>query len=295
METHVFKKVDDLEIRADVYRATGERPQPAVLFIHGGGLIMGSRKAILPSQIAAFNSGGFHFVSIDYRLAPETRLPSMVEDIRDAWAWLCEQAPSLGIDGERIALLGHSAGAYLALLGGFKLDPRPAAVVSLAGFGEVARGAFAAPSPHHLSEHELVEERDARQTVGGAPISESGPNDSMQYYSGRGLFYLFCRQQGIWLSEVSGNDSGDPDGFAEYEPLHNISAEYPPTMLLHGELDTDVSVEQSDLMRQELLHNGVATEFLRNPNWGHAFLYMPNDDSVPKAFSEIVAFLGAHV
>ena len=69
METHVFKKVDDLEIRADVYRATGERPQPAVLFIHGGGLIMGSRKAILPSQIAAFNSGGFHFVSIDYRLA----------------------------------------------------------------------------------------------------------------------------------------------------------------------------------------------------------------------------------
>jgi dipeptidyl aminopeptidase/acylaminoacyl peptidase len=66
-------------------------------------------------------------------------------------------------------------------------------------------------------------------------------------------------------------------------------------MLLHGEPDTDVPIEQSEMMRQELTRHGVTHEFVRNPNWGHAFLYMPNDDSVGEAFDQIVAFLKTHV
>jgi acetyl esterase/lipase len=94
---------------------------------------MGGRTAILPSHIQAFNDGGYHVVSIDYRLAPETKLPEIVCDVEDAWTWLREHADSVGIDRSRIAILGHSAGGYLALLGGYKLDPRPAAVVSIEG------------------------------------------------------------------------------------------------------------------------------------------------------------------
>ena len=208
---------------------------------------------------------------------------------------LLEEASSFGIDRDRIAILGHSAGAYLALMGGCKLDPRPAAVVSIAGYGKLTRDAFTTPSQHYVTEHEPVDERDARQTVGGRTISESAPNDSMQRFLGRGLFYLFCRQQGIWLSEVSGHDPNDQDWFGEYEPLRNVSADYPPTILLHGELDTDVLIEQSVQMQQEFIRHGVAHEFVRNPNWGHAFLYMPNDASVGEAFSQIVAFLKKHV
>jgi acetyl esterase/lipase len=294
METHIFKTVDCNEIVADIYPTTG-RENPAVLFIHGGGLIMGSRKAILPSQIETFNASGFHFVSINYRLAPETKLPGIISDIEDAWTWLQQEAFSLGIDRNRIAVLGHSAGAYLALICGYKLDPRPVAIVSLAGYGDLTSEAFTTPSPHHVTTHESVVERNARLTVGELTTSESGPNDSMQYYLGRGLYYLFCRQQGIWLREVSGHDPSDKDWFEEYEPIRNVSGEYPPTMLLHGEPDSEVLIGHSELLQQEFVRHGVQNEFIRHPEWGHAFLYMPNDESVGDAFNQIVAFLMKYV
>jgi acetyl esterase/lipase len=80
METRSFKTVDGHEIEADVHPGGAGERQPAVLFIHGGGLIMGSRKAILLNQVATFGEAGFRFVSIDYRLAPEMKLPEIVTD-----------------------------------------------------------------------------------------------------------------------------------------------------------------------------------------------------------------------
>lgn len=298
MQTYVFKTVGNHEIKADVYPAaqTGdEQKLPAVMFIHGGGLIMGHRKVILPEHIQAFHDGGFHFVSIDYRLAPETKLPEIIDDIRDAWTWLRDNAETLGIDRDRIAVLGHSAGAYLTLMSGYKLDPRPAALVSLAGYCKLTSDAFVAPSSYYVSEHESVDEHDARQTVGEETISASGPDDSMQRYLGRGLFYLFCRQKGIWLHEVTGHNAVDQEWFAQYEPIQNVSAAYPPTMLLHGEPDTDIPFEQSVLMQQELAHHGVTHKFVQDPNWGHTFLYMLDEDSVMEAFGQIVSFLKQHV
>ena len=232
METHVFKTIGGHEIAADIYRSGSEQLQPAVVFIHGGGLIMGGRKAILPGHVQAFIDGGFHVVSIDYRLAPETKLDEIVGDVADAWTWLQAAGAAFGIDPNRIAVLGHSAGAYLTLMAGYKLNPRPAALVSIAGYGRLLSDAFTTASPHYVQARGPVDERDARQHVAGAPVSQSGPNDSMQWFSGRGLFYLFCRQRGVWLSEVSGHDVSDQHWFWKYEPLRHVSAQYPPTMLL---------------------------------------------------------------
>ena len=174
------------------------------------------------------------------------------------------------------------------------LAPRPAAVVSIAGYGDLT-DLYGTPSQHHVSELQAASEREARRAVGTATISESGPSDSMQFYTGRGLFYLFCVQQGIWLSEVSGHDPDDQNWFVDYQPCRNVSADYPPTMLLHGELDTDVPIGQSELMQQEFIKHGVAHKFIRGSNWGHAFLYMPNDKTVGEAFDQIVRFLEEHV
>lgn len=295
MQTHVYKKVDDCEIHADIYPLESDQKLPAVLFIHGGGLILGHRKAILPSHIKAFHDGRFHFISIDYRLAPETKLPHILTDISDAWAWLQDKADSVGIDSDRIAILGHSAGAFLTLLSGFKLSPRPKALVAIAGYGKLITESFSLPSAYYRQAYPLANADEARNTIGRLGISASGRNDSIQRFTGRGLFYLFCRQQGIWLREVSGHSPDDPEWFTQYEPIHNISAEYPPTMLLHGEPDTDIPFSQSQWMQAELERHGVAHDFLSNPNWGHAFLYMPNDDSVGQAFEQIVTFLQQHV
>lgn len=298
MQTQIFKKVNRHEIAANIYplpHDKGREKAPAIMFIHGGGLIMGHRFMIGSNHVQAFHEGGFHVISVDYRLAPETKLPEIAEDIRDAWDWLRENTDSMGIDRERIAVVGHSAGAFLTLLSGYRLDPCPAALVAMAGYGKLLHDEFTRPSSHYVQHHALADEYQAREAIGQEPISASGRNDSMQRYTGRGYYYLFCRQQGIWLREVSGHNPDDQAWFAQYEPIRNVSAAYPPTMLLHGEPDTDIPHEQSVLMQQELARHGVAHEFISNPNWGHAFPYIPNDPSVDEAFKQIIAFLQQHV
>ncbi len=298
METRVFKTIDGHEIKADIYlssHAMKGQKHPAVLFIHGGGLIMGHRKMIAPNQVQALHDGGFHVISIDYRLAPETKLPDIVGDIKDAWRWLQENAESYDIDRDRIAIAGHSAGAFLTLVCGFVLDPRPRALVSMAGYGKLTHAEFEKPSSYYVQKHAAATESEARSAIGEKTLSESGPNDSMQRYTGRGLFYLFCRQQGIWLHEISGHIPSDHEWFAQYEPIQNITGTYPPTLLLHGEADTDVPYDQSLLMQRELNRHGVVHELVSNPNWGHAFIYVPNDLTVDKALQQMTAFLQRHI
>jgi acetyl esterase/lipase len=78
-------------------------------------------------------------VAIDYRLAPEAKLPAIVDDLRDAAAWIREQGPArFGIASERLAVAGHAAGGYLTLLSGHAVEPRPRALVSFYGYGDIA-------------------------------------------------------------------------------------------------------------------------------------------------------------
>ncbi len=102
------------DVRALFYSPRYERVCPAVLHIHGGGMIMGApemneqRNATLASEL------GVVVCSVNYRLAPETAAPGGVEDCYTALAWLHSNAVSLGIDPHRIAVLGESAGGGLA-------------------------------------------------------------------------------------------------------------------------------------------------------------------------------------
>ena len=69
---------------------------------------------------------GFALVSFDYRLAPEVKLPAIVEDVEDALRWLRGKGPELlHIDPDRLVVTGGSAGGYLTLLTGFRVRPRP--------------------------------------------------------------------------------------------------------------------------------------------------------------------------
>ena len=72
--TFTYKKVGDLEIKLDVYRSAGNELQPVLVWIHGGGLILGGRGAGDKHLRETFAGNGSMIVSIDYRLAPETKL-----------------------------------------------------------------------------------------------------------------------------------------------------------------------------------------------------------------------------
>src|SRR5262245_40835394 len=85
VRTYTYKQVGDLAIKADVH-TSGERPvRPVVVWIHGGALIMGHREGIDQRLKQAFLDKGYAVVSIDYRLAPETQLPQIIEDVEDAF------------------------------------------------------------------------------------------------------------------------------------------------------------------------------------------------------------------
>ena len=107
-ETYVFKTVGDCPIHADVYAATKDdgRPHPVAMWIHGGALMIGARGLVGNYPvIERFLDAGFVLVSVDYRLAPETKVPQIIEDIQDAYRWVREEGPTLfGADPDRIAI-----------------------------------------------------------------------------------------------------------------------------------------------------------------------------------------------
>lgn len=103
------------DVRVLVYLPTSvQGPLPALLWLHGGGYIMGSADAEDLMAKSITSEIGCAVVSVDYRLAPETPYPGPVEDCYTALKWLSTHADELGIDPKRIAVGGSSAGGGLA-------------------------------------------------------------------------------------------------------------------------------------------------------------------------------------
>ena len=123
--------------------------RPAVVWIHGGALIMGHRENINSRVKQMVLDAGYTLISIDYRLAPESKLPAIIEDLEDAYTWIREKGPELFlIDTSRIAVMGGSAGGYLTLTAGFRCKPRPTVLVAFYGYGDLIGDWYSTPSPH---------------------------------------------------------------------------------------------------------------------------------------------------
>jgi acetyl esterase/lipase len=289
METYVYKRVGSLEIKADVYRPSDDKTRPAIMFIHGGALISGSRDSpIWVKSFGRYLKAGYAVVSIDYRLAPETKLAGIIEDVEDAYLWMRGEGPELfNIDPNNIAVMGGSAGGYLTLTAGFRLKPSPKALVSFYGYGDVTGDWYSMPTPFYLEKPHVLKET-AFEFVQGKPIANTDSLTKSEQ-QGRGRFYLYCRQQGLWPNEVAGHDPAkEHDWFSDYEARKNVTRNYPPTMLLHGEKDTDVPFEQSVLMAEELERNNVEYEFISQPHWVHGFDFLDN----PEVQEELMKDMG---
>ena len=285
-QSFTYKIVEKCEIKADVYTVSDDVKRPVVIWIHGGALITGYRENIKPDQIGLYVKAGYTLISIDYRLAPETKLKAIIEDIQDAYKWIREESSHLlNLDPDRIAIIGHSAGGYLTLMAGFCVNPRPKALISFYGYGDITGDWYSKPDPFYCKQP-LVPKEEAYASVGGPVISEalSQPN--------RGRFYLYCRQHGLWPKEVTGHDPNtEPSAFDSFCPIRNITKEYPPTMLLHGDKDTDVPYSQSLMMANELAHVGVKHELITIHDGEHGFDKDFKDPVVTDAFSRVVTFL----
>ncbi|CAL5868207.1 uncharacterized protein PFLUO_LOCUS2431 [Penicillium psychrofluorescens] len=87
---------------------------PAIIHIHGGGMIMGGGDQFHNRCALMVQETGVQIFTVDYRLAPEHRFPTPVEDCYAALVWVHQQAEQFGIDRQRIGTFGESAGANLA-------------------------------------------------------------------------------------------------------------------------------------------------------------------------------------
>jgi acetyl esterase/lipase len=286
--TEVYKTVDGLDIKADIFGA-GSGKRPAVVWVHGGALIMGSRTGV-PRQLRdRLLEYGFAIVSIDYRLAPETKLPAIIDDLRDAFRWVGEQGPRrFGIDPERIGTAGGSAGGYLTLMSGFAVTPRPRALASFWGYGDLTTSWYAEPDDFYRKQP-LVPKEEAEAAVGSTPIAEPQPKNQ------RGKFYLYCRQQGLWPNRVAGHDAKkERKWFDPYCPIRNVTAQYPPSILIHGTADTDVPYDESRNMAAKLKQAGIPHEFLTVQGAGHG-LAGASPQEVESAYARAAEFLKAHL
>ncbi|GGB37580.1 esterase [Lentibacillus populi] len=281
--TFIYKSTTSCEIKGDFYPVE-EKQAPLVVYIHGGGLIWGSRNDIMEEQVSLYNQGGFNVCSVDYRLAPEAKLPQIAEDIRDALIWLKERGKDeYDFDQDRIAVIGSSAGGFLALLSG-TFQVRPKVIVSFYGYGDIIADWYTKPSMHFMKMKQ-VPETLAKQLIQSKPVSEV-PIER------RYAIYLYCRQQGKWNEYVSGfNPLIAGEKLRPYCPVKNIDANYPATLLLHGDKDKDVPYKESVKMSEALTSFGVKNTLITIPNGEHSFDQNMQKPVVVDAFRQVIAFL----
>ena len=134
-ETRVYARPEGSEgekLKLDVYEAGGRRTEsaarsgsrPAVIMVHGGFFQFG-RRSDRPRWDAWLAEQGYVVFDIDYRLAPPPRWKDAPGDVKCAVGWVKENAESYGVDSDRIALMGDSAGGHLSLLTAYtEDDPR---------------------------------------------------------------------------------------------------------------------------------------------------------------------------
>jgi acetyl esterase/lipase len=292
-KTYTYKQVGPIAIKADVYRAEDRQVRPVVVWLHGGALIVGSRDAVPQDLLALCRDRGFALVSFDYRLAPEVKLPAILADVEDAFGWLRKQGPKLlHIDPDRVVVTGGSAGGYLTLATGFRVSPRPRALVAYWGYGDVDGDWYTRPSDFYRKHVPLVGKDEAYRAVGGRVLTGTTGADEAR---ARGRFYHYLRQNGLWTREVTGLDPAtDRQKLDAFCPVRNVTPEYPPTLLVHGTADTDVPYELSAAMAKALARGKVPHELITVGGAGHG-LAGGDRKRVAEARERARAFIAEHL
>ena len=286
-ETVIYKKDERFTLEADYY-GTSQLSAPVVVYIHGGGLLWGTKEELSEEMIQLYTKNGYGVFSIDYRLAPETKLPDILEDVQDALQWLeSEGSKQFSIDPKKIAVIGSSAGAFLALsTGTFKNKPR--AIVSFYGYGDISAEWATSPNSYYCQK-DIVSKEVANSIITDDVITNASVEE-------RFLLYLYARQTGEWIQEITGtNPPIQKDSLIKYCPIHNVTNDYPPTLLLHGTNDVDVPYLQSVFMRAALIKEGVQTKLITIPNGEHVFEKDFHHPVVQNALHEVLDFLQVHL
>ena len=182
VEEYVYSAQGGTELGLDLYRPVGiQAPLPGVVIIHGGSWQGGSRQDF-PALNRYLAARGHLVVAISYRLPPRFPFPAARDDVAAAVAFLKRNASRLGLDTDRLVLIGRSAGGQLALVSAYMLrDPAIKGVVSY--YGPIAlRWGYANPAKLSIIDSSAIlgaylggpRETHAAQYPAASPLSHVG-------------------------------------------------------------------------------------------------------------------------
>jgi acetyl esterase/lipase len=242
---------DGVKLTMDLYQPRKmTAPAPAVLYVHGGGWTGGDKSdgAGLLFKEALVRSG-YIMAAINYRLAPKYTFPAQIEDVKCAVRHLRANAAIYNIDPERIGAIGGSAGGHL---------------VSLLGASDKEVGWDSGENSDQSSRVQAV-------------VDMFGPSDLKVMQAGS------SRRYGLLIFNASSLD--DPL-LQTYSPVTYITPDDPPFLILHGDRDEVVPLEQSQILYDKLEAAGVPVELVVVKNAGHGF--RPVDGDIQPSLPELV-------
>jgi acetyl esterase/lipase len=234
--------------------------RPAVIVVHGGGWRSGGR-GDFPSWNAWLADTGYVVFAIDYRLSPPPSWQAAPADVACAVGWVKENAARYGVDPERIALLGRSAGGHLALLAAYTEDR-------------------AAPTPGCAARK--VQDTGVAAVAAFYPPTDLSRLSSLGYLGGMDRF-------------LGGTRGVFPERYRLTSPVARVDPCDPPTFLAHGGDDRIVPPGESELLAQQLQEAGVSYRLVKLPWANHTFDFLWGGWGSQITRSSLKAFLESRV
>jgi acetyl esterase/lipase len=238
-ERHVPGPTGAPDVRVLIYNPPGATStKPGYLHIHGGGYIMGIPEMMDAQNKATAGEVGCVIVSVDYRLAPDTPHPGPVEDCYAALKWFHANAASLGVDPNRIAIGGESAGGGLS-----------------AGLGLLTRDRGEVPLAFQLLIYPMIDDRTVTRSDPHAFAGEFIWTAQSNHFGWHSL-----------LGQAPGSDGVSP--YAAAARAESVAG-LPPTFISVGALD--IFLDEDIDYAKRLLAAGVPTELHVYPGAYHGF------------------------
>ena len=247
-----YCSIDGVDLKMDVYypdKKTG--PWPVIVYIHGGGFTSGDKHGGVGLKfIDHLVAADYLVVAINYRLAPKYIWPAMVEDVKCAIRSLRANASVYNLDPNRIGVYGTSAGGYLASILG--------TADSYAGFDDVG---------DYQNQSSQVQ----------AVIDMFGPIDIKE----------FCLERNNYGDSLFGKNVCDDQALmTAFSPMTYASWDDPPFMLIHGDQDSKVPLQQSQTFYNHLKNFGIPAYLIIVNNAGHTF--SPTGGEISPSIEEII-------
>lgn len=216
-----------------------EGPLPLILWVHGGGWQSGSKDQCLPLR-QGFVERGYAVASIGYRLSGDAVFPAQIEDCKAAVRWLRVHAKEYHLDPQRFGAWGSSAGGHLAALLGTSGDIK----------------AFEAGA--HLDQSSRVQ----------AVCDYYGPTDFAVFVTTSGYEH-HARVDSPESKLIGGAVLDNKEEAARANSIQYVSGDDPPFLIVHGDADATVPINQSQLLFEALKNKGASVHFHTIKGAGH--------------------------